>query len=341
MANFTPTNLVKAQIQFKKSYTEAEMRQKQLPALRMALGNQDILIPGADTVRKREDRAVEANVMSRLVRATSATRTYNHTGNRGDSFVVPITWTTYVDKFSISLKELDNNVFSFEQALGQNILNTQLNIQASIESDDISYLLTQRSQINKGNAYGAVNAGTFAFEVPATQRNRYTAIAKQMMLQNFYRGTYDMIMDPLTFIDGQFYGNQGAGNAVNTLYQYAGVNQVQSTDLTDSNYPGGVSLIMPAGSFANVPWIPVQNRTGQGDYASYNGGFGSMADMTGLPITYAVHGYSQRADTSSQNGNTQDLTMEMELSVDIARVLSPLSNSTNGESVVFEVAQLQ
>jgi hypothetical protein len=340
MANFSPSNLVKAQARLQQRFTEAEMRQKQLPALRMALSNQGVLIPGAEQLRTREDRSVEAYVLGRSKRATTSSRVYNHTGSRGDSFAVPLSWTTYTDKFSISLKQMDNNIFAFEETLAQQILNCVLNIQASIETDRISYLLAQRSQVNNGTAGGSFNATNYAFEIADADKARYYAIVRAMMAQNFYQGSMDVIVDPLTYINAGFFAAQGAGNATNTAYQFMDFNIAQSTDLTDANYPGGVSLVMPAGGYACLPWIPKQNRIGTGDYNSYLGGYGSMMDPTGLPIEYAIHGYAQRADTSSLNGNTQDDVLEFEMSVDIADVLSPLSGGLN-ESVVFEVGQLQ
>jgi len=341
MANFSPSNLVKAQVLLNQQYTSKEMREQTLPALRMALSNANVLIPSAEQVRTREDRSVEAYVLSRASRTPGTSRTHNHTGSRGDSFAVPLTWGTYSDKFSISLKQMDNNMFGFEQTLAQQMLNCILNIHAQIEADDISYLLAQKSQVNAGSGYGSFNATNDVFEIAATEKNRFVAISKIMMQQNKYNGVYDMILDPKTYADSQFYGNQGAGNGVNTLYQYAGVNSALSINLSDSNYEGGAALIMPTASFANIPWIPKQNRNGYGDYNSYVGGYGSFQDPTGLGLTYAVHGYSSRTDSSASNGDTQDVTMEFEISVDIAKVLAPLSaTASTNESVVFEIGQL-
>lgn len=340
MANFSPSNLAKAQVLLNSQFANKEMREQTLPALKLALSNQDILIPTANEVRKRGDRTVEANILARTSRAAITSRTYNHTGNRGDSTTVPLTWGTYGDKFSISLKQMDNNVFGFEQTLAQQMMNAILNIHASMESANISYLLAQRSQVNASTVgYGSFNATNYAYEIANIDKSRLATIAKTMMMQNKYNGTYDMILDPLTYTDTMLLSNQGVANSVNTAFQYDGINKVFSTNLTDSNYAAGAALIMPSASFANIPWIPKQNRMGWGDYNSYTGGYGTFQDPTGLPITYAVHGYATRADASANNGDTQDVVMEFEITVDIAKVLAPLTTST-GESVVFEIGQL-
>lgn len=338
MPNFSATNLVKAQAKLQQRYTDEEMRKKQSAAFMLAQRNLDVLIPSHQVLRTRDDRPIEANILGRSKRATTNSRTHNHTGNRGDSFVLPITFTTFADKFSISLKQMDNNVFAFEETLAQQMLNAAINIHEDIETFLVDYLFTNRTQINAATSGGTFNAANDAFEIAATDKARFYQLAKSMMRQNKYSGTFDVLASPQTYVDGEYYANQGGGNSANTNFQFTGLNIVESVELADPNYTGGISLIMPAGSFAMLPWIPKQNRQGQGDYTTYTGGFGSVLDplRTGLPL--AVHIYSDRADTSAQNGNTQDVVLQVELSLDIAPVLAPLSVAT--ESVVYEVAQI-
>ncbi len=55
MANFTPSNLVKAQAILKARFNEAEMRKKQSAAVKVAMRNTDVLIPSYQELRKREE----------------------------------------------------------------------------------------------------------------------------------------------------------------------------------------------------------------------------------------------------------------------------------------------
>ncbi|MNH38005.1 hypothetical protein D3C79_989760 [compost metagenome] len=98
-------------------------------------------------------------------------------------------------------------------------------------------------------------------------------------------------------------------------------------------------MIMPEGMFGALPWIPSQNRKGVGDYNSVLGGFGVFTDPFGTGLEFAVHGYSERADTSAQNGDTQDVVLQMEVSIDICPKVAPLSQAAT-ETIVYEVAQL-
>ena len=344
MANFSSSNLVAAQARLQEEFTRPEMREKVLPALRLGVGNSGILIPGVTELRKREDRPVYAYAMKRQVRTPGSQRTATHTGNSGDSMQLNLTWNTYTDVFQISLKQMDNNIFGFNEAMAQNIKNCILNIHAQIESDTIAFLLAQRTQVVKNtNPIGMNRANwnttNFAYEVDTDDQKTFVQAAKSIMFQNYYQNMpLDMICDGSIYYNAAFWQSQGAGNAQNTAFQFTGVNVAPSSDLADSNYPSGVALVMERGTFSLIDWIPRQNREGSGDYNSYTGGYGSFTDPAGTGLTFALHGYSLRADMSSYNSVAQDDQMQFEISVDVAQALTPLS--TSPESVVYEIAQM-
>ena len=346
MPTFSASNLVKAQTKVISRFSQNEQRQRSNPALTMALRNSNILTPGsAQDLRKREDRPVEFYIMKRNKRAAGNARTHNHTGNRGDSVAIGVTWQTYSDTHSISLKQMDNNIFSFEEALAQGFYDCIANIKRDIETDNIDFLTAQRTQINNATAGGTFNAVDHVWEVAQQDQRQFFQIGKSVMGENDYKGMYDVIVSPRMAIDAGWYLHQGTGNDNNTAFQFTDLNIAPSADLSDPDYLGGISLWMPAGGFAVLPWIPKQNRSGHGDYNTVLGGYGTISDgdisQQGADpsiLTYAVHGYTERADTSASNGNSQDDLMQFEVSVDIARVLSPLS--TANESVVYEMAQL-
>ncbi len=338
MANNTPSNLLAAQMKYTSQFTDKELRFKQSPTLRLGLENKSVL-PGYETEKKRDDRAVNVYMLSRSARSTGTGRTHNHSGNRGDSFTVTPTWSTVSDKFSISIKQLDTNVFAFEEAYGHEIYNAAINIHEQIETNAIDHLTAQRTQVVDTTASAHLaqwNSTNYAWEVATSDRARLYQAMKSVMRINKYNGLMDVISSPELYVDSEYYANQGTGNNTNTGFQYSNVNAEESIELTDANYGAGMLYCMPSKSFAVLPWIPKQNRVGQGNYFSYVGGFGSIPDPTGSGLEFAMHAYMDRADTSSANGDEQDVVLQVELSVDIAHVLSPLS--TANASVVHEFA---
>lgn len=350
MANFSPSNVVDAQTTLVASFTEAEMREKILPSMQLGLKNKDVMVKDVEQLRLREDRAVNGYAMTRQVRTPGSGRSATHTGDRGDSMALPFTWTTYSDTFSISLKQMDTNIFSFNQAMAQGIRNCILNIHDAIETDSIDYLLTNRNQVvNTTTPVGSRvtwNASTNFHEIGAADAKQYTQLIKAVMRANKYNGNrFDAIYDSQTEVNASFYNSQGGGNSQNTMFQFTGMEINPSIELADANYTNGLSLVMQPGTFSMIPWIPKQNREGHGDYNSYLGGYGSIIDPVTNPngiysggLVFALHGYALRADTSSQNGVAQDDEMEFELSVDIARALTPLSIAN--ASVVQAFAQM-
>lgn len=343
MANFTPSNLVAAQTRLEKKFTAPESREKVLPALKLGLSNSDILIKSANAIRTREDRSVIAYALKRQVRTPGSSRTATHTGPSGDSMVMNLNWTTYSDSFSISLKQMDTNIFSWQEAFDQNVLNCILNIHGQIESDYVTYLLTQRTQVVKTTtpvgARVTWNATNFSHEIAPGDQKQFFQLAKEIMVQNYYNnGTFDCISSGQTYVNASFWAAQGNGNQQNTAFQFTGMDIANSVDLNDANYGQGVTLIMAPASTALIDWIPKQNRSGYGDYNSYLGGYGSFKDPYGTKLTFAMHAYALRSDTSGINGVAQDNLMQFEISVDIAQCLTPFSNA--GESPVYEIAQV-
>jgi len=314
------------------------MRMKPWAGLTTALKNTEMIIPSHQTLRTREDRSVSAYVLARTSRSAGTARSATHAGNRGDSFEVALTWATYTDKFSISLKQMDNNIFAFDEAFAQQILNASINLHEAIETGAINHLMTARSTGSNTLKGATFNATPDAVEVSLANSDRFWQIIKSTMRQNYFTGALDVIADSIKYMDAERLGAQGTGNSTNQGYQFQGLNIIESVELTDADYANGCALVMPSGSFGVLPWIPKQNRTGWGDFNSYVGGYGSIADPLGTGLEFAVHGYAARNDASASNGDVQDVLLEFELSVDLAFQTSPLS--TAGRSVVYEYGQL-
>lgn len=337
MANFTPSNLLTAMAMVSDKYKAPENRVKPSPVLQLGLKNQSILIPNATELRKREDRTVKAFLLARTSRAAGSTRAHNHTGNRGDSIEQTLSWTIYSDKFSISVKQLDNNLFEFNQVLAQQMDNAIKNILASAETALVTNLASEKTEVNAATYNGTFDATNDTFEIASEAR--FFQYLKSMMRQNNYNTELDVVANSIAFANAEYQRSQGAGNSSNTNFQFGGMEIVESYELADANYPGSdLVLAMPKGSFGVLPWIPKQNREGRGDYNSYLGGYGSIMDPYGLGLEIAIHGYTSRADTSASNGNAQDDLMEFELSVDLAPAIAPLSVST--ETPIFQAARV-
>lgn len=334
MPNFDTGNLVVAQTMLTDRFAKPEMRMKPAPAFALLSGNTDYLMVEANILRTREDRPIEAHLLKRTKRNTGTARTHNHTGTLDDSMKVTLNWSTRTDKTTISLKLLDKSVFEFNTVLANKLLQCMMNILEDLETDTIAYLVAQRSQVSAVLAGASFNTTNDCIDVPMSKEAQFFQLLKSAFRRNKHSTQLDVIADSLMFAKAEFDAAQGSGNDTNRSFQFNGMNIAESIELADANYTNGLVVAMPSGTACVLNWIPKQNREGYGDYSTYNGGYGVIQDPFGLGLTFAVHGYAQRADTSATNGNTQDVVMEFEVSLDCSWNLAPLS--TANESVVFQ-----
>ncbi len=335
MPNFDTSNLATAQLIADEESAKYELRQKPSPVFDLLSANGNFLYQNADAIRTREDRDADIFLFARTRRAAGSSRTYNHTGTIDDTFKVTPAFTTKSDKFKITLKLNDSNVFDFNRTFANKMMQACMNVLEAKETEIAAWLATNRSQVSQVLKLGdaaVFNTSTHCIDVTAANQKMFYNLVKSAMRQNYYRGTYDVIADNLAFVDAEYLSVQGAGNEANLTPQFAGLTFVESNEIADENYTQGMLFILPSRSAGCINWIPKQNRTGWGDYMSYVGGYGTF-DYMGY--TFAVHGYANRADTSSANGDTQDVAMEFEVSLDSSFNSAPISGG-NSESSIFQ-----
>ena len=336
MANFDVSNLLNAQQILDKKYASVEQRMKPAPAFELLTSNQTF-IQGLEQLKTRDDRPTTLYYIKRTKRGAGSSRTHNHTGTIDDTAAVTPTWTTKSDVFAISLKLLNKNVFDFNTVLANKFEQAAMNILEDKETEAIAYLRAQRATQQPTLKGGSFSTPNTAVEINADKATTFFQRLKSIMRQNYFSGMADVIVDSNMNLAAEFLMAQGSANAQNTMFQFPGLRIVESVELDDTNYPQGIALGFPQGQVCAMNWIPKENRQGVGDYNSYVGGFGTFNFMG---YTFAVHGYAQRADTSSANGDTQDMGMEFEVSLDTSFNKAPISYTTNRtDSVIIEFAQ--
>jgi len=341
MSNYTASALLAAQAKFTQNFEAPEVRRKQDPALMLALKNMEVTIPSHAELRKKDDRAVKAYIKTKRAASATTAKAHNHTGTKADSAEVTLSWVKFVEPFTIYLKQGQSNIFNYAEQLAHEMLESARNLHARAGTAALAYLQSNRAQIaspTTGNT-GTWNATNYALEVAKVDENRFLQnVASFMRIQN-YRGQLDAILDAEQYRKVQYLLNQGTGNNQNLSWQAADFATIaETTEAIDANYTSGSGLIMPANSFAGLPWNDPVNRQGKGDYDSVLGGYGVIADPLGSGLNFDFHGYTTRADGSSQGGGVQDEVLEAEMTLTIGWVLPPLS--TASETPVWEVAQM-
>lgn len=342
MANFSPSLLVDAQSKFNEKFTSGEWRLPDVAAFGVAEKG-EIANPSLSMIREREDRTVNAYFPIRQAATNGTARAHNHAGARGDSQAETITWTTFSEPYSISLKQGDNNVFNFDEMWAASTRNAIMNINNRVDAYLIAQLLADKTQVNVGGGNGAVVANDY--QVAAGDEDFFYQNTMAMMRQNLYGMPVTGIVDSIGAVLRDKIGNQGTSNSTNLNFQLLGYDQiVQSTRtiLDNATFTNGSGIFFESGLVSMIPWMPKQNRKSLNmeKAMSYNGDYG-MISVPEMGVDYAIHSYAERADNSALNGETQDLTLNFEISIDFAYASAPLSDFRGAnDSVVYTAGVL-
>jgi hypothetical protein len=334
MANLTPTNLLQAIARVSEGFASAEFRMPDTAALSTAYIGEKTN-PSLSQMRLREDRATYYDFQIRKSDGGLTERVANHTGDKTDSLRTQLTWNSFVDAFSISMKQLDNNTFSFEEAFAKGVKSCVMNNLKKADDWFIAQLLADKTQINVNGVRGTWDDVSYNLKLAQSQKDYWKEQIEANLANNEYSNEVLIIADSLAHIDMTRSLNQGQSNAVNLGYQFGGGSIVKTSKSILSNFDGS-AIAFPMDHAGVFQWIPKQNRKGLDmtkAMASEVGDFGSIsipvADENGntkYTIDAAISMYAKRADTSSTNGNKQDVLYQVEISWDMAYLSAPLSD---------------
>lgn len=330
MANYSPSALAKAQAKLFGMFQAGELRAIDPVTYKAFRRSSELMIPSHKLLRTREDRTLEAYYMIRTLRTLGTGRSHAPSGVTGNSGVLTPSFTTYNDKFSISMKQADNNVFAFDEMFANEVANVLKNFSTGNETNATNFLYNNRSQVNNAvSEINVFNPVTFAAEiVEANVGNRAVQITQSVMNENLYGGMpLTIFCDTIAFNKFRFLSKQGESNATNTSFQFENTTFVNSLYLTAkaiaAGYTKGYWIAVPDGTIGVLDWIPKQNREGvekaQWKWATF------VNPLDGLD--YAVFSVALAGDETAVGGYTQDLLTNYEFSLDLSFENAPLSTA--------------
>lgn len=344
MSDYVASALLAAQVKITPRFTEAELRERQNPILRVGLQNQDYVVANAAAIKESEKRSVKGYQFKRMTADNGTARSHNFTGSQGDSTEVTLSWSTYTENLGIYLGVGSDNVAAYADILANQIRQKQRIIRERIGADLVTSLHAGRTATSNATVRNAVfNSSNNAFEIAANDKDQVFAFVRSVMNQHKYLGDLDVIVDSVLDPLARKIAAQGTNNGTNLSYQLQGMNvmphDILGTDVAVSAYPsGGLALALPMNSFAFVPWIPKRYRDGFGNALSDTGVYATMPDDSGLPLTYSLRGYAARADGSGNGSTVDDVKVNWQLGVDVATQIAKIS--TANETPIYEFALL-
>ena len=349
MPNYSSGVLVNGQALATKKSNSPELRRQMPSIFELALRNQSISIPDAQALRVSPLRPVDVNFFTSIAPGAGTAKAYNHTGSVGNSGKINVVYLQTVETFSLPQKLGYNNIIKYTEMWANQYAQAWRNLRTRQDNLALAYLYSNRNQLTAATMTTRLASSglgsywddtNYALALPAGNTDMFIANAKAAMMSSFYEGPYDMVVDVQLATYIEKFMNQGAGNQVNTSYQFSDVNFARTQVNIDSTYGGGTGIIMPQGQFAGLCWNEGLNVKGQfEDEGGPVGILTTVPDPFGSGAVADISMYTQRADTSSDSygGSTQDIVDQVELTLTMGYVLAPLSLAS--DSVAMEVAQ--
>ena len=342
MPNKTTANLTKAQVKLLGAFQSSELRYR-VPSTYLALkAMSSLMFPNYEALRTREDRTIETNFLTRSKRALgTGGRTHNHTGTNGDTAVLTPTWVSYDDKFRMSLKQADTSLYNAQEQMNAELNDVIANFMEGYETIATAYLFNNRSGVNVATYNGAFDATDDVFEIASANETLAIQTTEIALDANKYPKGATVFCDSIAYGKFLFQKNQGGANSTNLSYQFEmnGFTFVHSPGLgalgasLASAYSKGFWIVVPNGTVATLPWIPVQNRLGvvtkENEYTNI------LNPIDGE--NYAVHSYQTRVDGTATNGYTQDVMTEYQFSQDVSFAKAPLTTASETPILAFGI----
>lgn len=339
MAYYSTSALLAAQAKIAPAYNAAELRERQNPILSTGLAAAPFLLQNVEEIKKSTKRTVKGYQFAKIANGSGSARAHDFTGVPGTSAEITLAWSTFTEEFGISLKQGADNVFSNSEMLANMFKQKMRSLRERIGAQVVTSLHAGRTATSNATVRnGAFNSTNNAFEI--NNSIQFFNYMKSVMSQHKYYGNLDVVVDSVLDPYARNIAAQGTNNATNLAYQINGLNimphDILGVDVAVSAYPdGGVAIACPQYSFSIIPFVEEIYRKGWGNVESYNGMYSTLADDTGLPITYTLRAYSLRADGTGFDGTVDDVKTYFQISADVNIQLAEVTGS---ETPIYEFA---
>jgi hypothetical protein len=307
--------------------------------------NTQFLLPASEKerilgVKQSDQDTVEVNLLNKQATTTATARAAAHTGSINDSTKTTATFGTYATKFKYSIKQADRVIWNLADQVAAQIRSGAIDLHGVIETAALATLNTSKTQsvTSLTPKSGVWDATNHIFQIYNGDYTYFLQKLKGFMREQYYvGGQYEVIFDEALYQKAESIIAQGAGNSTNLAWQGMGIDALVSQELTtDSGYLG-MGYAFEPGSIGLLDWIPKLNRIGFGDTYANGGFYYSIPDPLGSGLTFAVHEYATAADNGSNAGETQDIDIQVEMSVDLSFIIPTYSTANKSGIVKFGV----
>lgn len=344
MANASGSVLVAGQSKFNERMLGAEWKLPESAAIKAA-SLAEMANPSFSEMRTSASRTITAKFPIRQAAGGAVVRVASHSGSNPDTNSETISWSKFVEDFSISLTLADNNLYSWMELYAAAKRNAVLNLIERVDASFVASLLADESTANAGGGNGTFDAASDEFQVAAAYGDNFFGEIKAMMASNLYKSNIVGLVDSQGAVLADKLGRDGAGNASNTQAQLLGYSSIMPTSrtlLSTGTYQGS-GVFYQNGLVGVNFWVPEKNRKTINAEAAMKSSVGDFGQFT-VPeypgITFANSIYAGRSDQSGSGGDEQDVLIHEEISLEMAYVSAPVTSFHTETSPVFTAGLL-
>lgn len=246
----------------------AENRMANYGAFDTAVKDTPNLIPGyQELINERidADRTATIVVLRAFNPTTSAARSCTAaTADNTSAYCTP-SWTVIETGFFMNKARNMGNHVSYQADLNHKMDGVERVFLEAVDTAVITHVEANRTTTNAADGNPFTVTGN-SMVVPLADHDTFFNEADQIYMQNDYPAgaTKNVIASPRLSSIIRYYANQGAGNAANYAFQFAGFNFGYTNNITVSATNDiGILYMMPVGTLAYLSWIDPDCRVGR------------------------------------------------------------------------------
>ena len=344
MANpYLPTVLPAAFAKIRNMLDKPEFARQDFPVTKLMTTGVNSVVPAAEiqALKKSPTRTISVTNLKKRASDAVTARSHNHTAAQpGGSAVEALSWTTVGELLNISLKRGDNNQYNITEQLAADMLSAMIHMFDTIESENITYLGTAKTQVNPASTIpanselGEWDGTAYSWDIANSEKEWFFQYLTQVARHALINGKVDFLCDSYLASIARQIGWQGDGNYMNTAKTLDALDIVSSINLSASAPRKGMGYLIRKGTVGQLFWTPQGNRNPGMMTNKIGHEYGTIPDFFGLGVNLAVHTYEVAGDSSGNGGSVQDITREFEITVDKANV-KDYSSTANKSDIIL------
>lgn len=294
----------------------------------------DQAFPNLAELRSSTTRATKAMYQTATSLSVGSSKSCTPSGTAGSSAIVPLTWYQKVVSIQVAEKVHFGNDISKQAALQNMLYQMEIALfkgSSGLDAALVAFLEANKSSVNAisdGSGQSTWDNATKTAQIAAADKEDfYNYVAAEMELNGYSPLFQEFCNTMWASAQVKKIAAQGAGNDVNTAYQFDGSFETNKSNLlTVDAYYQSKNYIVPTGGVALVTWNDPLNKEKNGTpQDNATGVYGIYESVLYPGIYFDTFAKKSCADTTELGGDKQDQVWDIEFTLNYSPNVMPTS----------------